>query len=783
MTSATSVQGDQSLRIMEVEEGNLEPLTLFRQVNSKWVATVGDGSISFGDFNGTHAIQDAIAFWTAHVSVPSTPFDRAILRIKVKRGMFNISAGNVLTVPDNTHLILEGEGPDTSFIQLTDGTSPAIVVNNTSTLDIRDIGVAGSGNDLKVQINSNCDMRASGMKSSRVHFEFNDGVGAHFTKCQVVSNNSGSPLLSILAGDGVEKNRFTFLDSEFVGGAGNPILKVGPGALSGITPIKRISFTRCDITCAGTTRDGATENLLYNTGVIDVDPGPNGSLTGAGGPWIREVEWVDCFVTGNLSAALVTVLIHLIPVANNVYTTASSFDVTTDAAMRIDKVTIRGGRWVAPRYNTVVNPVTIGLAVTGNTPDAYEFGRVVIEDWQFEFDTTGVSHVEQGEPTQDIDSFFSTCFASESGHPTNEQWGAVAISAMDLVMRDCRLFGLNQTGVCGDLFLKVDRRADIDGILIDQYVTGASGIAPDQRIRTRFGALLAIGRGFPNVIMKRVRVRGTNATSGSWVNHAIWYHEPSSTPVVIKDSELYNFQEAGSNHAHYGFQLVDAAQNGIWGSLFGNTGIVDHLVIDGLRASGHKYGTFFNRASGIDYFRRVTIRNCEFFDNTDCGFVFLAIGIAIGAFTFNNNVVTGNSPSATGLNCGVYIQAGEWVSSDPQIDPAILVMTGNQIYDNTNSSDGLQCRIITVFAVFSRSPAGNISGNNFSTSGIDGQLEINQIVTGSSSPLDSPANSISTPIRGPETGYRGNDGATYNQERYFDSGINMIQNSGKLLTP
>ncbi|HED37016.1 MAG TPA: hypothetical protein ENI76_02035, partial [Ignavibacteria bacterium] len=99
----TGTQGDGTLRIMESEYGNTEPISILRQMNSKWCITVGNGTTSFGDFNGFDAIQQAIAFFLAHV-----PSNVTTLKIQLKSGPYFTTSANQIVVPATINLILEG---------------------------------------------------------------------------------------------------------------------------------------------------------------------------------------------------------------------------------------------------------------------------------------------------------------------------------------------------------------------------------------------------------------------------------------------------------------------------------------------------------------------------------------------------------------------------------------------------------------------------------------------------------------------------------------------------
>lgn len=765
LSSATATEGDDTIRVMDSQSGNKEPVSVFRGINAKFGTSVGDGINSFGEFNGPDAIQKAIAFFVTNRTSGS-------LRIFVKHGSYAITTINPIVVPSGVGLILEGESGSIfdTRIATSQSVPASILVNNNSTLDLRDVSIGGIGYDFVLEVKGELLVRDTSM--SRTSIKWNDGISGIAERCSISSVGCTLPLLEILAGNGVTKTGFVFRDCKFVGGDSLPILKVGPSSLTGLTAIENISFIRCNIACGSTSYNTTTNNLTGNSGVIDIDPGTaGGSLTTSFGPYLKKVEWIDCDVTAS-STGTAAVLIHLIPVANAVYTTAIPFNIAANSAMRIDKVVISGGRWIAPRVSTAVNAFTIGLSARATETKDINFGRVEISNWDFEIDTSSSTHVTQGAATQDSDSFFTSVVTNQSGHTAVGSWGAVAISAIDLVMRDCELSGFNQSGNCGDILWKIDGQGKIDNIKISGYVIGVSGSVPDQRIRTRFGAVDISSYNDPrNIEISNVSIIGNDASATTlWAIDSIWQHEPSQTPVTILNCSIDNFTTNLLNNSSNCFGIVDASANSIWGTNYGNTGTVDNLIIDGMICAHGTYGIHIARNLGINKFKKITIKNCSIHDNDYGGIFYSVATIGIGLLTITGNNVHNNGTVAGII--GIVVSCDDWTDH-----PSEVIVTNNNVYDNSSSGLSPQISIISNNSG-TQSPLGIVYGNSLVGIGVIGTLKINRMVLGVSTALVSPSVPV---LRGIETGYVG--GTTPGNSCFFDTGIDMIHNIGSLTSP
>jgi len=766
VTSSTVTQGDDTLRIFGKREGNLEAVTLFRQINAKWVTTVGDGTVSFGDFNGVNAIQQALTFWNAYVGAADST-----VRIQVKKGNYTISAANgLIDVPADMHLILEGEGWDASIITLTDGTNPAVRANSNCKLELRDLRLVGSGFDLRVQVKTTSRLAASDVKAWRAHFEFDDGYAGQFERCSILANSTTSPLVSILAGDGIQKDGYTFFDCDLTSGDNLPVLKVA-SSIGGYTGTGRILFCDCRIRLGSTTVD-ANNNLVGNCGVVDLDPNGYNSFGGLEGAYIDHLEYRDCEVTANTTAGAVSVLIHLIPIANGGATTATPF-VTTDSSLRVDRFVIAGGKWIAPRSNTTVNPFTVGLSWTDETfPEAnLNSGRVEIRDVVIGFDQAGTAGVNHGYPTQDLGSFFTT---TEFGgaRPATAIWGAIAIAANYLFMRGVTLVGMSQLGESGDLFLKCDRMMDVDGIFLEDYKLSGPLTAPTDRVRVRTGNYSA-GDLRGNFSIRNVFMRGSDALAGSWGTN-LFSVEPNSsgastsqTSLEVSGVRIMGFTVVGVPSATVGFRYVNA----LFGSLYtGSAGSFDRFYVSKLQIRDCLTGIQALLTNSVFGTWSITDSEVSFCTNG----VFLSSSAEIGDFTFCRNKVHANTTS------GVYVQVGDWITTD-EFAPCTIVANDNVIRNNPNAS-GVQMQVFASAVAGNHLPRGSVIGNSFGGgSSTEGDFKVNQISAGVSSALTSPANPgpPNQTLRGVQTGHSLADANTL----LYQNNFSMYNNQGFLVTP
>ncbi|HEY8098161.1 MAG TPA: hypothetical protein VIE65_19035, partial [Methylobacter sp.] len=577
----TGVEGDLTMRIADKDVSNYTTFTgglgtfrksILKKLNAITVS-VGDGTNSFGDFNGSNAIQKAINF--ANSKFVGSQWS---LTINAKRGIY-ISAGDII-IPTTCCLIINGDdsGPDVA-------NDFGTVIKAVAGVKILQTGVGGStyieSRNVKYSLLSGTSCALiDGSTSDK--FVFKDclmyNVGLHMIdpyQVQIERSNFisdistfGAPTLSFEYKT-FDSLSITARDTIFVGTNDNPILRIQSSSVSAIHT-GTIRFNECDFQLGTTTVD-ANNNMIGNCGLVDLKPNGHDGIVAGLGAIVDELAFNNCRVEANVNAGAVSCLLHLIPCDNGSRTSSSPFVEGTHPGMRVIRFSINGGHWKIPRLATAVNPFTIGLAwySTSHLPAG---GRVDIRDVEFEFDLSGSSTFSMGSPTQDCGSFFANS-VNGSAAVAQSIWGAFAIAANQLNISGVTIRGTCQQGGCGDLFLKVNNLVAINGLTITDYVTGTVSSAPNNRVRLRFSVPLANIQGS----IRNLTMLGTNATSGSWVGNDkdIIAYEPAVAAIELDNCTVDNFTQTSSNSIN-GITIVDAAA----GSLFvGYTAVLSYLKI------------------------------------------------------------------------------------------------------------------------------------------------------------------------------------------------------------
>lgn len=801
-----------TVRIFEKEDQSSSLAThrsLLNKLNASSITiTLGDGVNSFGDFNGSNALQSAVAF--IHATYGSGTANRSY-RLLFKAGQYDINVANGAVdfsnggASVNKTFILEGISPDLLF----GGSGSFLLLNHTGATGLvfgsnfvifKNMAVSTNlvGTFLpQISVGSN-KFHAVECRFNDQRIDFTNSTEVLFSSCVCINTTTailpaGNPNLRFSAGDGVAK-LLTFRDCQFTGTDHNPILQVrSTSSIATLTNIKKILFDNCNFTLGSTTMTGST-NLTGNCGIIDLDPNGAksfrasafGGLTGA---FISSLIFRDCnaIAGGSLTTSI---LLHLIPSTNGV---ATIYSVTTDQPfLRVNNLKISGGIWEIPAVGSAINPFTIGLAsgIATNPPIATTtptntFGNVTIEDLTIRYasnDSTTAVPVDMGVATTDSRPFFTGVESTSVGavNVPTAIWGAVAISANRLVIRNLNIRGTTQLGRCGDLFIKADKTCDIDNILISDYNVGSGAIggAPDQRIRFRFGmgtatALANINR---EVHVKNVTCIGTDAAVlTKWATLGIITHEPTHIPVLYDRLTVKNYSIAGSpppapNGA--GFYFIDAASNALYGTTNGNSGLLTHFKL---------INSFFEYcAAGIDgeFSLLDAVLSWSFIGNrmqtcNSQGALLQTAGMPIGTLIFSNNEISGCG--ITG-NDGLEIVTNDWTSPTSGGHNVFhpITVTGNTVVGNGISSSGVQIKINTTAVVGTQRPQGtilsNICSRVTSSAGSAGEIQINEVIGGAPVAL-----SAGTFIRGVETSQ-----SPFTQ---WISGDLILYNEAELTTP
>jgi len=664
------------VRILE-KYANMQSPSLLRKVNAAWTVTVGDGINSFGDFNGTNAIQQAIAFYSA---APASVLNT--MRIQCKEGTYIVSAANTsITVPATIgRLTIEGSGG----VTIRNSTDATPIITNTVGADLylNNITLYGkSGAYSAVEVTSpgsgtipfvcmtDCDVTYVTMQLTNAEFMAN--------RCSFLTNWFEN--ISVILRDGDTIKQITCIDCDLtVMVNSKPILRVYADAFDiPITTISRVLFERCNIGLRSTINSGGM--LAGNCGVIDLVPIGSCYNTGTGIN-IEEMKWKDCTVVANRGSSTVSVLIHLLPVNNGNIVS----DTTTEFA-RVGNVIIDGGSWLCPSVNTLFNPFTI-LGVENITIKNVELGF-----------SNGSPHY--GIATGEV-GYWAT--GVDTTIPGTE-WGAFALYASTkLILEHVKFKNLVRltagASAIGDVFIRYNR-IYVNDVSMEDIVLAGSGVYPPQRVRLRPATGTVTTRGGT---IRDWRIRVNPCDPGTLHSDSVISYEPSANAVDFSNIFISGFECSDLSNGSYAFLIPQAGTNQFY---TGSPVVTDNLVIQNSTFAANKEGFELTSAEANQQIG-VTFRNNHIYNNILQG---ISIHMNTAAVQVLKIVLEDNNVhnNAVGFGIpGVYIGSGQWGSG------SWIQITNNYCGDNSTAG-AFQMRIQTIDFNIDSAPQGMIMGNVF----------------------------------------------------------------------
>lgn len=458
LTSATSANGDQYPRLFEIAVtesafGSTTPPSLLHYVNGRWCCTVGDGSLSFGDFSGATAIQTACAYATA---VGATN-----LHIQVKRGLYQITTAIVTTA----NVVIEGvsdaqvviEGAVTSGSAMFNPTGGHLILKSLELLyssgtQFAIVGAAGTSlfmDEVNV-VNLGIQMLNSAT--------YNNIAAVYCRKCRFAPSTAGIIAVDLQFNDDNASlhNGYYFDECSWFCSDETQPCRIYAADSTHSATVSRVRFQTCSYTLGGTAT--TSSHLTHNTGVLEVNPnGGNGLLT------VVDMLWVDCFPLSLSTAANA-------PLAR-IYSVALGDNVGANLAI-IGRIEIRGGRWICNQsHATAISPVFIAAQ------------EIVVDDVIFIANTL-TSGGPSSEDTNILDGVsHSTADWAQFIFAPGAQTVSALSSDIRLCMRDVSFRQMRSASNSGDLWLFLGPQTNIDGITMTDYVAGGGGSNPNSRLR------------------------------------------------------------------------------------------------------------------------------------------------------------------------------------------------------------------------------------------------------------------------------------------------------------
>lgn len=748
-------------------------ITLISHINARWSVTCGDGTNSFGDFNGNNAINLALTYATNHSITKG--------HILVKAGTY--APTSTISTPSGSNFIIEGDGGVTINSTLSAGGELISVGGGTqSFLDLRNLTVAYASGSIHTGIDfssgalamsgvtvTNLDITAFAPTSAAnpAGFAFK-AVNCSFTPhtsvmaIQIASSYSGF----VSNADGVQG--VIFEDCILNGTTDNPIflMKTFSG-FTGVGSLAGLLFNRCQIYPSYATTNGS--NLNGNSGVIAVDPSgmTNGSSSTdsfgytsyANIIFLRDASWVDCRVSAvaNNGSNQSDILMHLTPFTNN---TASP---TSFAA--IGTIRIKGGRWEVGNGD--------GTHTQTFSPFFLSCRNAIIEDVVFGGSYNGGSGVGTADAMATLmGTNGGTTSWTDSGSsttPASKLWGAFTIAPgagwifdpqsqqsqhlnagvirtqPGCTIRNVIIQHLARGSGCGDLLLAPSPTGNnVDGIRIQDYNVANIGLGPPGfRV---WVYVLNSQKAYGDI--KNIHVIGQSSGSNSllWIDNTAAFYEHEGifriTPgghLHLSDCVVKGFTVNGSSLAQPAFVLAMPKSST---TAYGTTG----LWLDNCHAENCDSG--FSCSSASSTHPQFTFRL------TECG---LGSNETYGIYVSPAHVGQVNTAIIAGCSVdnapgdGIHI-AGAWQSVS---NSDLLMVTGTSMF---------LCGGYGMNYVPSAEPAGLFFGNNCGSDAVRAEPNGSSIAN-------------TTPMSGFETGTGSSTSA-----RTYTSLAHMLFNTGLLST-
>jgi hypothetical protein len=664
LTTSTSGEGDNYVRVYNKDpESQTHPMSIVKGINARHVITCGDGSSSFGDFNGVTALADAIAFIKA-----ATASEHGY-HIVLKKGAYEVDNLDLSTT-NNDFIIIEGvhrsnvgnQGASIRCMATLGATSAGLTCTTGFKMNItfRNIsfeGLIGATGELALYF-LNCYVLIEDCRftNSMIRTEWNDtstvGNAARqrnvfqMKRCQMnwTSANGTIPLLhyalrdagqlAIAEGFVVEDCYLTSQDDVPIMRVENIDTSVSPSKLGGVL------FNRCRMEL-GTTDDNAG-NLAGNSSVIEIVAGTTGAMQ------VGTFEWRDCDVTiQGIGAHRPLFYARL---GNGV---GSLFSTNDDAVWKI-----KGGTWTA---SPVGGGADISTFYLGST--TYNGGSPVtafyVEDVAWGHGPTlGASN---GVP------------AAEVVGPAAADWAAFFIAAGTVVMKNVTWITNSKTPTSGDLLVYDARRVDIDGLYLGTSVWKTTiGTDPNFRVKVVLNDFTQFG--ICEIANVMITAGGTNGAAA--LGLLVVDRVPSAAqtfPSLVRNCSLAGNDTTGGAGIYLKGELGANAND--WH-------IVDCVVDD---VDGPGIHVDCTAGGGIDPLEGLRITRCRIYSCTEEG---ILLDFGANNFGLHNACIT-DCHIQDCLGLGLYVTGTlPWQDNHPG-----LVLTGNTFYNNNGGISNRQVEL------------------------------------------------------------------------------------------
>lgn len=757
LSSAVSANGDKVVRLFDKPQSSATPNTypesILQAINSRFSVTVGDGTNTFGDFNGAGALDAAVAYFIASGAVSG--------RIQVKAGTYTWT--HAYTLGAAKHLAIEGVS--SRVVQVNVNVASGVALTSTSPVLVKGIfwnytggsfnwmiidgqfGAYGYFYDVRLDNLSLTSLNASASPSGQCLFA---------DRCTFNNNTSGLSSVDVSISTTGSRSGFVFTDCSFTAiSTDSQIFRIVAGnTLTVASIVGGFKFIRTNFICSASLVTSGQH--AHNTGVLEIVPGSGTtrSLT------ITDIGYYNCnvFAGSGGGAGYASILAYIMPIARAA--TAGANEVV------LQKVSIIGGTWDAGSSSSDLAPLFICAQ------------KVVVRDVDF----LGTSAPSAGAPPKEaqfalynnasptlLTADWAT-FTFSVGFDASIASGAFYQTDLGITLEDCNFSRLQQLG-CGDL--RVDLPAEdpnflshfasrIQRLTFSNYIASSvAGTPPNYRfnIVSTNTVIAQTGSNLVNCVVDQVVLRGKpgGVLTGGWTTStagivgidpmngltcraiSIAHFSPGSG---VKDTGFFIKYDIGSKV--YGISMINcSARDCQWGLLVQTPGGTP-AALDGFEIVG---GSYSNNVTGIQL-------------NATLGQVRVQ---GVNA-SFN-------------VGHGLVVNPPHWIVNAGTTGGSYLLVAGNTFIANNEGAGSTQFEGAVIFTTGGSDViSGTITGNNVRTAGaVSGFFRLMQFAGAA---LTSPsALGIGVRVRDAETGW----GTT--PQLTFTNGEPMLHNEALLRTP
>jgi len=532
----------------------LSSQNLLKSINGRVHVSVGDGTVSFGDFNGSNAIQLAMDFYVAAVAAGAVI---GSYEIDVKRGTYVIAS--TINIPVNSVITLTGDNARSTVVQVLLAAGSGFALLTNSAVEFRRLQVEGGGSTTALVsvgsgvsfITEDCIFEAA---SFGVVVQGATSLLFMRTLFRASPGVADTPLVQLRVGATVSGGDYVFKDCGFYTQGTNdiPIVRVqGSGSYATSSSIRSVQFIGCSAALGGGINTGSAFNpSAVNTGLLDFVP--NGaninnvySKTGVDRVVIR-----DCSISATATATT-DCLTALRITANRVGDFSGI--LFTSGFLTVDYLQITGltvtidGTTGLSAVNTI-SPVIIGLY----------HAHIDIEDVTIQSVTSSVGGANNGKIPYDAYTYFTPDGAVAPAPNTgakalnaiagvesaavaiaNRWFGAVHYALTEIATRNpqpttlisnLRIFGFERGGTSvhscgGELLVHASGTyAYISDLEVSNYKNSSATtrlFAPESRVRLMTTRVEISGVNKPIMDARRVNMTGYYARQGAVVSLSI----------------------------------------------------------------------------------------------------------------------------------------------------------------------------------------------------------------------------------------------------------------------